>query len=187
MNEANLDTLRRKRGIVRTSITCIATRLRELEGKADSPSMLSHAHHMFKRLEALNADFKTHHLAVVDTIGDDNVDSLAQEQNVLDTHDDEVASLSYNLKQLTRPRTTGADAGSQVIAMRRLSQLETKLSTLKTAVEKLTGNPSEIHLVHFYQEQLSDCKGELGGIHTAVLSLTVDESTYGWEGRQRHI
>ena len=57
-----------------------------------------------------------------------------------------------------------------------MSQLETKLSTLNTAVGKLTGDPREIHLVHLYQKQLSDYKGELGGIHTEVLSLMVDES-----------
>ncbi len=41
-----------------TSVTRIATRLRELEGKVHKPSTPSLAHRMSQRLEALDADFK---------------------------------------------------------------------------------------------------------------------------------
>ena len=176
MSEIDVATLRRRRGVVRASITRIATRLRELEGKVHEPSTPSLARRMSQRLEALDTDFKTHHLAVIDAMGDDDTAGLAQEQEILDIHDDEVASLAYRFEQLTRAHTPGADAGGRVIATRRLSQLETKLSTLNTAIGKLTGDPHEIHLVHLYQEQLSDCKGELGGVRTEVLSLMIDES-----------
>ena len=86
---------------------------------------------MSQRLETLDADFKTHHLAVIDAMGDDNTDGLAQEQEM---YDDEVASLAYCLEQLTRARPPGADMGGQIIAHARcLSQLETKFSTLPLA------------------------------------------------------
>ena len=52
---------------------------------------------------------------------------------MLDIHDDEVTSLVYRFEQLTRACTPRADNGGQVIDTRRLSQLETKLSTLNTA------------------------------------------------------
>ncbi len=161
---------------MRAFITLITTRLKELEGKVHEPSTPSLAHRMSQRLEALDVDFKTHHLAVIDAMRDDDTDGLAQEQEILDTHDDEVASLAYRLEQLTRARAPDENAGGRAIATRRLSQLETKLSTLNTAIRKLTGDPHEIHLVHLYQEQLSDCKGELGDARTEVLSLMVDES-----------
>lgn len=66
------------------------------------------------------------------------------------------------------------------ITIRHFSQLKTKLkttlSTLNTAIGKLTGNPRESHLVHLYTEQFSDYKGELGDVCAEVLSLMVDES-----------
>ena len=93
------------------SVTRIDTCLRELEGKDHEPSTPTLARRMSQRLEALDADFKTHHLAMIDVMGDDNKDGLAQEQEILDTHDDEVASLTYRLEQLTRACTPGADAG----------------------------------------------------------------------------
>ncbi len=161
---------------MRASVTRIATRLSELEGKVHEPSTPSLAHRMSQRLEALSADFKTHHLAVIDAMKDNDTDGLAQEQEILDTHDDEVASLAYRLELLTRACTPSTDLESRVIITRRLSQLETKLSTLNAAIGKLTGSPSEIHLVHAYQEQLLDCKRELGVVRTEVLSIKTDES-----------
>ena len=92
---------------MRASVTCIATRLRELEGKVHEPSTPSLARRMSQRLEALDTDFKTHHLAVIDAMGDDDTAGLAQEQEILDIHDDEVASLAYRFEQLTRACTPG--------------------------------------------------------------------------------
>lgn len=154
---------------------------------SNEPSTPRLGRRMSQRLEALDVDFKTHHLAVIDVMGDDNTDghntdSLAQEQEM---HNDEVASLAYCLEQLTRARPPGADTRGQIIATRHLSQLETKFSTLNTAIGKLTGDPREIRLVHLYQEQFSDCKRELGDIHTEVLSLMVDESDDGSEDGPR--
>ena len=138
---------------MRASVTRIATRLRELEGKVHEPSTPTLARRMSQRLEALDADFKTHHLAVIDAMGDDDKDGLAQEHEILDTHNDEVASLAYCLEQLTRAHTPGADAGGRIIATRRLSQLETKLSTLNTAIGKLTGDSVSKQKIKFCIEK----------------------------------
>ena len=40
----------------------------------------------------------------------------------------------------------------------------------KSAIDSLTGDLKDIHLVHLYQEQLSDFKRELGHIHHKVTS-----------------
>lgn len=88
MSKVDVATLTRRRGVVHASVTGIATRLGELEGKVHEPSTPSLAHRMSRRLEALDVDFKTHHLAMIDAMGDNDTDGLAQEQGVLDTHDD---------------------------------------------------------------------------------------------------
>ncbi len=176
MSVTDVATLRRRRGVVRGSVTRIATRLRELEEKVHEPATPSHAQRMSQRLEALDADFRTHHMAVIDAMGDEDADGLAQEQEILDVHDDEVGSLAYRLEQLSRVRTPAADAGDRTVATRRLSQLDAKLSTLSAAIGKLSGDPHEVHLVHLYEEQLRDCKGELGEARTEALSLITGES-----------
>ena len=139
MSETDVATLRRRRGVVHASVTRIATRLRELEGKVHGPSTPSLARWMSQRLEALDTDFKTHHLAVIDAMGDDDTAGLAQEQEILDIYDDTTMKplLSLTALKLTRACTPGADAGGRVIATRCLSQLETKLSTLNTAIGNL--------------------------------------------------
>lgn len=152
---------------------CIVTRHRELEEKVHEPAMPSHAQRMSQRLEALDADFRTHHMAVINAMGDEDTD---KEQEILDAHDDKVGSLSYRLEQLSRIRAPGADTSDRTVATRRLSQLDAKLSTLSAAIGKLSGDAREVLLVHLYEEQLHDCKGELGGIQTEVLSLITGDS-----------
>ena len=63
--------MHRRRGIVRASITRLATRLSEYEGKTDQPSTLDHAHRMSQRLNDLDSEFKCHHYGVVDLIDDE--------------------------------------------------------------------------------------------------------------------
>ena len=46
---------------------------------------------------ALDSDFKIHHLAVIDALTEGDEDGLAKEQEILDAHDDEVASLTSRI------------------------------------------------------------------------------------------
>ena len=46
---------------------------------------------MSMKLDTLDSDFKAHHLAVIDAIAGDE-EGLTKEQEILDAHDDEVAS-----------------------------------------------------------------------------------------------
>ena len=59
---------------------------------------------------------------------------IAQEQETLDTHDNEVASLMF---QLTRACAPAAGLDGQIItSTHRLSQLETNLSAVNTAIAR---------------------------------------------------
>ena len=91
MSNPDATILRRRRGVVRASITRITNRLKELEGKADQPTTLDIAQRTLKKLDTLEAEFKTHHYALIDLIDDD--DDLREEQELLDRHDDEMSTL----------------------------------------------------------------------------------------------
>ena len=83
--------LSREGGVVRASVTRLATRLRELESKVDAPTTPSFAQRMSTKLDTLDSDFKAHHLAVIDAIAGDE-EGLTKEQEILDAHDDEMTS-----------------------------------------------------------------------------------------------
>ena len=62
---AAISALRRRRGIVKASITRLNTRLTELETKVHEPSTLSHAKKLSAKLESLDSEFKVHHYGIV--------------------------------------------------------------------------------------------------------------------------
>ena len=91
-------SIRRQRGTVCASITRIATKLKELEGKTDS---ISHdlAQGMVHKLESLDSDFHRYDFELLDLVPKGDEDAMAKEQQTLDHHDDEVAVLAEHIKQ----------------------------------------------------------------------------------------
>ena len=114
------------------------------------------AQRMSERLASLNDDLKAHHFDVVDALKEEDDEGAVAEQNVLDKHDYNVASLALRIDRLFLRRG--------FVAARRLSQFKERLAAVNAAVTALTGDAKEIHLVYLYQEQLSDFKKELGDI-----------------------
>jgi ATP-dependent helicase/DNAse subunit B len=91
-------TNRKRKGVVRASVTRLLARVSELEHKErPSPGDLDTARRLQQKLEELDSDFKTYHLAVVDLTDDEALDT---EQAMLDEHDDKVTDLSARLQQL---------------------------------------------------------------------------------------
>lgn len=104
MATVDLAALKRRRGAIKASITKLATKIADLEGKEASPTILTHAQQLSKRLESLDGDFKTRHFAVIDVLDDEG--QLAVEQDALDKHDDELADLNLRLQALMNPAAT---------------------------------------------------------------------------------
>ena len=78
-----LSNARKSRGVVRGLITRLTTRLDTLECKADQP-----------------ATFRKHHYNTVDHINEEDEDTLRQEQEILENHNDEIDDLKIQIKQL---------------------------------------------------------------------------------------
>ena len=77
------------------SITRLSTHLKDLESKADQPATLDLARQMSQRLESLDSDFKLHHYTLID-----DAETMLKEQDILDGHDDEMATLSTRIERL---------------------------------------------------------------------------------------
>lgn len=89
-----ISNLRKRRGVVRASITRLGNRLKELEGDPDQPDTADHAQQLTTKLESLDSDFKVHHLQLIDLIDSEDVSMLNIEQDTLDKLDDDVSTLA---------------------------------------------------------------------------------------------
>ena len=85
-------------GVLCGSITHLATRLRDLEGKTDQSATFDLAEQLSKKLAKLNSELKVHHLAL-NLIDDEEI--LDKEQDILDEHD-ESSILADCIEQLIK-------------------------------------------------------------------------------------
>ena len=119
---------RRRRGVVKASITKLIDRVRELELKGEfTHSDRQEAERFQHRLTNLDGEFRTYHLAVVDLLEEDD---LEKEQADLDDHDDRVTNLFDRLARLTTPeeREERLKPDPRRCLQRRLQHLEGNLS-----------------------------------------------------------
>ena len=143
-------TLRKRRGIIRASITRLAMKVWELEARTHEPPALNLAHRMSHKLDALDSEFRTHHYALIDSISDEEEEALSKEQEALDHHDDNIAELATRVECLIATCDSASDSGVKV-ASRRLTHLESSICAVSDAISSLDGN-AEPHLLHQYQE-----------------------------------
>ena len=171
----DLATLKRRRDVIKSSIAKLTTKTGELEEADFTQAIANHAGQLLKKLDALDTEFKTHHMSVIDAI--ENEEELEGEQRELNAHDDNITNLSLRLQTLSTSTTVPTDPGQdRALVQRRLAQLQARLIAINTDVSSLTRGPQDFPLVHLYQEQLTEFKRELSDIRTAVLSITVDDS-----------
>lgn len=123
-------TLRKRRGVVRASITSLGNRLKDLEATPGATGVGDHAKQLATKLKSLDADFKVIHLQIVDLIEEE--EALSREQDTLDGHDDRVSRLTVRLQQLMAkipPSIPPSDAGKKAVG-RKLARLDHLLTTL---------------------------------------------------------
>ena len=73
----------------------------ELEKPTDNPDTLDHAKHLTIKLEVLDAEYKTHHYAIVDLTDDET--ALQAEQEALDAHDESMVQLGLRILNVYHP------------------------------------------------------------------------------------
>ena len=165
---AEVAKLRRRRGVTRSSITQIEKRLRELEGASELPATVRE---LSSKLESLDADFKVHHLNVIDTVAEDE-ETLDKELEILDEHDDLMADLNVCLKRLcSRDIPPSIDPDPVKLSTRRLTHLEKGLLSLRNTILDIPVTHEDISLIEQYNIQLAEHKSELVQIRTTLLSV----------------
>ena len=165
-----LTKIRRRRGVTRSSITCLEKRLRELEAITDQPTTADHAQELTVKLETLDVDFKAYHLQLVDLLDEGEDELLEKEQEILDEHDNLVANMNIRLKRLGSIATPSS-VDYQKLSLRKLTHLERGIIATRDAITALSIDHDDASLIEQYEAQLSDYKTELSTIQTKLLSV----------------
>ena len=168
---ADASTIKKRRGIVRASITRLVTKLRDLKDITDQPTTSDLVQSMTQKLNTLDIEFRKYHFELIDLINDEA--TLASEQETLDNHDDNVAALSTQMKHVMMV-CSSTDSNRRKISSEELSRLESNISSICDAVNSLT-EPLDVYLQQ-YEEQVRDLKAELGKILSDLLAIDLDES-----------
>lgn len=180
-----LAQLRRRKGVVRSSITRLEKRVRELEDPdlRNLPDTIDHARELTTRLTNLDSEFQGYHLQIVDLVEEE--DAQGKEQDVLDTHDEFITVLSVSLKKLSSADTPPSSSSSSLsdtsnqLSSRKLGHLERAIGLTHAALLALPADVGDVSLVEEHQSKLSDVKTELSEIHTKLLSVTDEGSVAG--------
>ena len=181
--ERAISSARRRRGVAKASITRVEGRVAELEARPEftADDRLS-AQQSLEKLNSIEAEFKSYHLALVDLLDEDAQEG---EQRTLDEIDDKVACLVVRLQRLVSRSSAVTTLPSPFIESktgrhlsRRLNHLDKGLQTILDAVESIPPDGEvDACLLHQYEEQLSDLNTELANVLHELLSHEEDDST----------
>ena len=172
---------RKKRGVVRRSITNLGKRLIELEGLADKNEAFHHAQRLSTRLVALDTEFKTVQYDLISTINETDDAAIASEQQALDEHDEMIDTLSVRIQRLLDGTNSSTEATSEQKALSRsISALEKSLQAIHTTLESLPSEVDDLTLVQQYREELSDIKIELSTCRDGSYRLELPDDHDLW-------
>ena len=149
--------LRKRRGVVRASITRLGTRLKELDDTADQPRTSEHARQLLVKLKSLDEEFRGLHYEIIDLIDEGGEDVIEAEQVILDKHDDDVATLTVRLESLSTAAVASTPDTRKPLS-RRLSRIQTGLRRIRDLVEY---SSSERSVLMQCQEETADLKKDL--------------------------
>ena len=99
-----IPSLKKRRGVIRSSITRLANRLSVLRDKPPNRDTLEAAQQTLQRLIDLQAEFEVLHFDLVDLIEDDK--TLESEQEVFDTVNEQVDDTKIHIKKIINSCTT---------------------------------------------------------------------------------
>ena len=163
---------RKRRGVARASLTKLATKVTELEGTVDNPDTLRTAQGLVPKLKSLDAEFKSHHLSIVDlTDGDE---PFAEQQEALDNHDDQVTGLHVRIQRLVASMTTSPTLSLQKSSLKRLTRLQEKLAGVGTSIDGAAEGEDGVCTLQQCEERVGDLKKELKEIQNSLVDVDLE-------------
>ena len=168
--------IRRKRGVVRRSITNIGKRLDQLERLEDKTEVYYLAQRLSSRLTDLDTEFKSLQYDLLSAIDESDEVSIATEQEALDTHYGVLDNLLLRIQMLLDKSSPCKDTpkGREELA-HCLFMLERSLKNIDDKINSLPLEVEDLALLQQLQEDLSDLKLELNDCRTRSVRLSLPE------------
>ena len=165
---------KKRRSVVKASLTKLSTKLTELEADTTNPTLLEAAKNLADKLKSLQQDFKNHQLSIIDRTEEE--EALAEEQLALDTGEDQVSELSIRIQRLITLATGSKSQDAVRVANKQLALLQTKLESIDTAAQDIDGAEEDVTCtLEEYRDQVTEVKTELATLKTSL--LTSDATT----------
>ena len=166
---------RKRRAVVRGSITKLDTKLTELESHPSSPNIVENTRNLADRLKSLKQEFKNHQLAIIDRTDTD--DELAEEQQELDQQEDIFSALNIRIQHLLSHATSSRISDSVRVAGRQLALLQTDLQSICDTVTGLDDKEDGIEcILEEYRDRAGEIKAELAKLRTSLLSSETEDA-----------
>ena len=172
----DITSIRKRRGVVRASITRLVSRLTELEEMPDQEAANRHAQRLSTRMSALDSEFKSIHFQLIDLIDVEDEGTIEKEQDIMDKHDDDIDSLTIRVQGLLVASRTISASSDHRLLLRKPAHLEESLTTISDTITTLPPDGLEdLALIQQYQEELSDHKGQLMNLYDGLAGLELEE------------
>ena len=140
-----------------------------MESKTDQPDTVARTQQLLLKLNGLDTDFKVIHLQIVYLVSKD--EDLVAEQDILDNHDNKVASLSFSFQQLCGSSPTPPVTPTEKnLLTKKLRYLEKSIGTTATNLMGLPDDSDDAALFLQHEAQLADYKSQLSVIHEELLA-----------------
>ena len=171
---ATIATVKKRRGVARASLTRLTNRIQDIERESGEPKTLELAQRMAQKLTDLDAEFRSHHHALIDLIEDD--DALSREQETLDAHDDLVTELSVRIKRVIATSSPSMNESARRIASRKLAHLQKSLDSIDSVVNDTSKAITDMCLLQQYEERVVDINRELAKTRDDLHRMELDET-----------
>lgn len=166
--------LRRKRGVIRGSITRIKNRVDVLRTQEDKSEVTAIARQLGKKLESLTSEFKELHYSVLDALEPE--EDFVREQRTFDEVDDEITQLQIDIEALMSISATSATDNNKEkkALLRKLMRMRKNLDLVSKVI--VSDEELDTHTLLEYATELSQHKQDLKNIHEQILTLDLDET-----------
>ena len=168
-----LSSLRRKRGVVKRSITRLVNTLKTLEASPDAPGVVDQAKQSITKLEGLDKDFRSIHYEIVDLL--EEGPDLEKEHEVLDQHEDDITATSLRLQRLVAAKSSTVGTGSERTSSRKLTRVERRLKATEEALALVKEDHDDVPLLEQYQERMGDIKRELSVVYEELITADLPD------------
>lgn len=158
---------KKRRTIVRSSLTKLSTNLTELEARPHDPTLLESAKNLAEKLKSLEQEFKNHQLSIIDRFEDEN---LMEEQESLEENNDIVSGYSIRIQRLITAATPSTMPDTVRMVTKQLALLHAKVESISETIRTLDDEEDLVYTLEEYRDQMIEIKVELTQLNTSLLT-----------------